>query len=448
LFNLYYHLRHSHPVQYAAFLDFELVKVISISPELFFRKHDNQLTVKPMKGTMPRGNNATEDSANYHQLQTCAKNQAENLIIVDLLRNDLAKVAIPGSVKVEELFTVEKYASLLQMTSTISAQLKPNTSFHEIIKSLFPCGSITGAPKQKTIELIKQIEGSSRGVYTGAIGYILPNNQMQFSVAIRTLTAKPQKTASLSMGVGGGITIQSQVQQEWEEINTKLQFVRKFYHPDFKLVESLRYCSGNLHNLMLHLHRLKQSAEHLVFKCNLDQIYQTINRLTASLNPQLRYKLRIELDYQGNYHVEAVQLTQTPAQLNVMLLNHPIDTQHSLFHYKTTSPLTRGLYQQLYAKYKPENIDELIFINQDNYLTESSIYNLIIATDSGWYTPPVAHGLLPGVFRKQLLAVGKVQERGLTIEDLQTAKTIYLANDVRGLIPANFMGIVNNAVIN
>lgn len=227
LFSLYYHLSRSQRVRYASYLPFEPETVISISPELFFKKNKNYLHVKPMKGTAPRTNDALANQQYYEWLQQDQKNLAENLIIVDLLRNDLAKICHTGSVEPIKLFKIETYETVYQMVSHIRAQVNPDILFSELIKALFPCGSITGAPKLSTMQIIEAVEDSARGIYTGAIGYILPNNDMCFNVAIRTLTGAANGNI-LTLGSGGGVTVKSIAQEEWEEIKMKLRFVTQF----------------------------------------------------------------------------------------------------------------------------------------------------------------------------------------------------------------------------
>lgn len=433
IISLYQQLTRSHPVAYAAFLDFAPITIASISPELFFKKQADKITVKPMKGTYPRGKTSIEDEINRNTLATDNKNLAENLIIVDLLRNDLAKIAQTGTVKAQKLFVIEEYNSVFQMTSTIDAQIKIETSFEQIIRNLFPCGSITGAPKLKTMELIHEIEQNPRGIYTGAIGYILPNNDMQFNVAIRTLS-KHMNDDMLKIGVGGGITVNSTSLDEWQEIYTKLQFVRKFYTPNFKLIESLLFSNGKFNNLHEHLQRLAHSSQKLLFACDIALISKRLDELSMQLDTALHYKVRIEIDYLGTCAVDFARITPNPKELKVAISDQMIDTTHELFKHKTTSSLVRGLYEQLYQDHKPDNIDELLFINHAGFITESRFYNIIIVINLQWITPPVNDGLLAGVYRQQLIQRGKLTERQITKQDILTADAIYICNDVRGLI--------------
>ncbi len=442
---LYYNLTRSQKVAYAAYLPCTTQTVISVSPELFFKKMGDKLIVRPMKGTSPRGNDAYQDKVNSEWLANDSKNLAENLIIVDLMRNDLAKLAMPGSVIANKLFTVEKYASLFQMTSELCARVNPEINFTQILNSLFPCGSITGAPKLKTMEIIDQIETSKRGIYTGAIGFILPNNDMAFNVAIRTLVTT-KKSNHLRIGVGGGITINSSPMEEWAEIKTKLKFVTQYYKPDFNLVDSMLIKEGKIQNLAMHLNRLTSSSERLGFdfsssyaKSQLLQ-YIDINKLGNETSKS--FKLRIELAYTGEILIEHTELPASNAILNIAVLAENINTSSPLFRHKTTSKLTRGLYDELYRHYKPQHIDELIFINQHKVITESRYFNFIIRLNDQLHTSPATSGLLPGVYRHNLLSKGIVSEKELTLDMLKAANEFYLCNDVRGLIKCNYLGIV------
>lgn len=449
LFAIYYQLSRSHPVAYSSYLPFAPQSLISISPELFFKKNVNQIFVRPMKGTMPRGATESEDLANAEFLAQDAKNRAENLIIADLLRNDLAKFCVGSSVKASDLFAIEKFQSLFQMTSKIQAEVPTTISFAEIISGLFPCGSITGAPKLRTMQLIEQIEGYSRGAYSGAIGYILPNNDMQFSVAIRTLSADNKKPQQFKLGVGGGITVKSDPVEEWAEIGTKLSFIRRFYRPSFNLIESFLVSDGIIVNLADHLQRLNNSAQKLGFKCMPTKIQlNLIDYVVKYCKPNERSKLRLELNFAGEVKIEHVAIGENPDLLRVAIHHAAIDTQHGLFLHKTDSSLTRGLYTQIDQKYKPRSVDELIFVNQNGFVTESRYHNLIIDYNGTLITPPVAHGLLPGIYRQKMLGIGNLTEQDITPAMITRARTVYLCNDVRGLIKCQLLVNEVNDVIN
>ena len=439
LLTLYYLLSRKHPVGYAAYLPFAPWSVLSISPELFFSKQGTKIRVRPMKGTIARSSDPLIDQQQREYLATDPKNRAENLIIVDLLRNDLAQFCQTGSVISEELFAIEDYSSVYQMTSSISATLKQDTPFAQILANLFPCGSISGAPKLRTLQLIEQIETEPRNIYCGTCGYITPDNDMSFNVAIRTLFAEAQTPQRLTMGVGGGITINSTALDEWNEMQHKLRFVRSYYQPDFKLVESLLYQNGQFHFLNAHLQRLNCSAQTLGFTLQVEQLAQELNSYISqsSMASSAAYKVRIELNHHGLWdftHQYIPPLLSTKPLLTVAVAPQPIDSSHHLFRYKTTATNTRGLYTKLDAQLKPQGVDELIFINQNNILTESRFHNLIIKIAGELITTPVSEGLLPGIYREHLLTSGTLREEAITLELFHAADEIYLCNSVRGLI--------------
>lgn len=444
-FSLYYQLSRANNVAYASYLHTQNEQIISISPELFFHKIADKIITKPMKGTSAASEDYLTNAKNATKLANDQKNIAENLIIVDLLRNDLAKIANTNTVKVNKLFTIEKYSTVLQMTSEIEAQINTDILLQTILKALFPCGSITGAPKKRTIELIQQIEKSKRGIYTGCIGYILPNNEMLFNVAIRTLTKNSQEQFA-KLGAGGGITIQSNASGEWAEIQTKLRFLTQFYHPEFKLVESVLIQHKQIKNLDLHLQRLKNSADHLLFKCDINAIQHKIENYVIQhdlFNLEHIYKLRLELDYQHNLLIEHIEIETNNSMINLALLTQKLNTQHFMFKYKTTSNLTRGIYTKLHNQYSNEGIDEIIYLNQDNQVTESRFHNLIINYAGRLITPPISCGLLAGIYRHNMLERKTLTEEIITPEMLNHAEEIYLCNDIRGLIKCNYTGIIN-----
>lgn len=443
-FAIYYRLARDNPVRYTAYLPFSNETIISISPELFFHKINSTLITKPMKGTMPRSSDLEQDKLNREFLMTDEKNRAENLIIVDLLRNDLAKIAKTNSVTVDKLFAIEEYATVFQMTSQISACIDNNIRLATIINALFPCGSITGAPKKKTMELIQEIEQSPRGIYTGAIGYLLPNNDMLFNVAIRTLYQNHHKLATI--GVGGGITINSDVLSEWQEMNAKLRFISNYYQPDFNLIESFLIQNRQIINMEQHLERLTIAAEKLHFKCDILAIREKLyNLVTSGITGDINqlFKLRLELTVSGDVTLEYLPISNNHKVLKVALLNQAIDTSHPLFRYKTTSPIVRGLYTQLDSQFKPDGIDELLFINHRGEITEGRFYNIIIELNEQMITPPLSCGLLNGIFRAKMIEQQQVCEQIITKEMLAQAKRIYLCNDVRGLIECQLMGEIN-----
>ncbi len=436
--SLYKHLKKQQPVSYSAFLPFSPMQVLSFSPELFFHKTGNKITVKPMKGTSARFDTPTQDNASYHFLQNDPKNKAENLIIVDLLRNDLARICHTGSIEVTKPFEIESYTSVYQMTSTIYGKVDADMRFSLILKHLFPCGSITGAPKKRTMEIIQKLE-PLRKLYTGCIGYIMPNNDMCFNVAIRTLTR--QENPLWECGVGGGFTIQSTKEDEWQEMTAKLNFIKRLYQPSFNLIETMLYCNNTLKSCTLHLNRLKSSAQKLHFDIDIINIETSLFCYCLKLEDSETkdYKIRLKIDYRGAFEITHQQLLieKTSKEIELFICPEIIDSANPLWQHKTTDQSTRGFYTNTHGKYLGNKTHtELIFSNQLNHITESRFYNIIVEINEMFYTPPVTDGLLPGVARAKLIDNGELFERSISIDELKNAKQIYLINDVRGKIPA------------
>ncbi|QIW10119.1 chorismate-binding protein [Francisella sp. LA112445] len=431
---LYESLKQTQLVKYAAYLPFLKPDIISISPELFFKKENNKIVVNPMKGTARLSGDEQKDLEALQELKSCDKNKAENLIIVDLLRNDLSAIADTHTVKVDELFSIEKYKNLLQMTSQVSANIDKQISFKKILDNLFPCGSITGAPKRRTMELIAKIERQKRGVYTGSIGYILPNNDMCFNVAIRTIQ-KYQN--NMQIGVGGGITVYSDAESEWHEMDTKIGFIKKIYKPSFSLIESLYYHNGFKY-LNLHLERLESSARRLFFDVDINYIKNRLETYSTKLEKNKEYKIRLECNYDKSFIIEHNHIdTRVIKPIKLIICPEKINSKYKLFQYKTTHDSTRGFYTQMHSKYIATETDcELIFLNENNYITETRFHNIVIQKDKQFYTPKLDDGVLDGVARRSMIIEKKLEPKHLTINDLNSADKIYLINSVRGLIPA------------
>ncbi len=437
VFELYQQLKAQQPVQYSAFLPFSPVTVLSFSPELFFKKTANLITVKPMKGTSARFDDPVLDQNSYTFLKNDSKNKAENLIIIDLLRNDLARFCETGSIEVIDAFDIETYKSVYQMTSTLSAKLVPETSFSHILKNLFPCGSITGAPKKRTMEFIKNLE-PARNLYTGCIGYILPNNDMCFNVAIRTLSQKPNNL--FECGVGGGFTIQSTCDDEWQEMLTKLTFLKRCYQPSFNLIETLLYDRKGFTSLDLHLQRLIYSAQCLHFTLNpMDIESDLLNYALQYLKNQNNktYKVRVEVDYKGGYKIshQTITIPTENTAITIYICPEKIESSHPLWLHKTTDKSTRGFYETMHNKYlNGAEGAELIYINEKGHITEARFYNIIVEINHTLFTPSLSDGLLPGIARSKIINNGVI-ERSITPDELTTATAIYLINDIRGKIP-------------
>ena len=420
-------------VAYAAFLNLDSQQILSLSPELFFHLDGltNKITTRPMKGTMPRGLDTAEDHAAALALQQDEKNRAEHVMIVDLLRNDLGRISLPGSVHVDDLFSVERYQTLHQMTSTISATLRPSTPFYDIFAALFPCGSVTGAPKIRTMQIIRELESHPRGIYTGAIGHIAPNRSATFSVAIRTLALQEQQA---HMGVGGGIVADSIPADEHREALLKASFLSR-PHLSFQLIETLLF-DQHFHRLPLHLDRLESSALYFDFICDRTAIEAQLRAFAAFLDPRYPHRVRLLLSHTGKATItaqplEPIQPPPPVQSLTLTLSTHRTNSNDLYLRHKTTN---RQLYDDELARARIARFDEVLFLNQRNELTEGAISNLFLEQRGQLLTPPLSSGVLPGVLRRHLLeTLPNAAERTLNLADLHAADAIYLCSSLRGL---------------
>ncbi|MBI2311419.1 MAG: aminodeoxychorismate synthase component I [Betaproteobacteria bacterium] len=433
---LYASLRSRQRVHYGGLVRLPGFQILCFSPELFFRKSGDTIIAKPMKGTVRRGANDAEDRTLQQALSEDEKNRAENVMIVDLIRNDLGRVAKAGSVRVDRLFEVEPYETLFQMTSTVSAKVNPGIPLYDLLKSLFPCGSITGAPKIRAMEIIDQLESSERGVYTGSVGYLLPDGDSLFNVAIRTVALRCDGTAEL--GVGSGITYGSDEKLEYQETLLKACFVTQA-DPGFQLVESMR-CEppGGYRNLELHLQRLQASCACLMFRLDIDEVRELLMIHARSLVPEQIYKVRLLVSKRGVVKVDSQPLEDIgTGGLKPVALSprHTRSDDFLLFH-KTTA---RDMYESERARLaKKCGCYEVIFRNERGEITEGSRSNVFVEKRGRIYTPPVSCGLLNGVMRRIILTDPGygAREQILTPEDLAEADRIFLTNSVRGVIHA------------
>jgi para-aminobenzoate synthetase/4-amino-4-deoxychorismate lyase len=426
---LYQKLRHGQRAEYCAWLNCDGFQILSLSPELFFRREGNRVTTRPMKGTARRGAQPEEDLALAQWLQESRKNRAENLMIVDLLRNDLARLSGPGGVSVPALFTIERYPTVLQMTSTVEAQVKPATTLPDLFSALFPCGSITGAPKVKSMEIIAQLEDTPRGVYCGAIGFVEPGGNAVFNVAIRTLTLD-LPTGELECGLGGGITWDSNARDEFDEVHIKAGFLTR-NQPEVDLIETLRLEQGVFAYENLHLDRLEHSAKVLGFPFDRKHTKNVLEAAAKAL-PQECFRIRLLHSKNGHDFVEAFPLEKSPNEpITVRLATTAVNSSNQTLYHKTTA---RSVYDAAMADL-PQGIFDVLLWNERGELTEFTRGNLVVELKGVRYTPPVECGLLAGVFRRHLLELGAIEERILTREDLAQASNIWFINSVRDWVP-------------
>ena len=509
-FSLYRRLRASQPVPFGAFLALppgpgigtgtcigEPTWILSCSPELFLRHQAGRLSARPMKGTAPRGADAATDAALARQLSRDAKTRAENLMIVDLLRNDLGRLARTGSVRVPALFEVEAHPSLWQMTSTIEAELPPAVTFPQVLRATFPCGSITGAPKHRTMHWIRQIETRPRGLYTGAIGWIAPpdgegmaaagegiarqgpggiSNALPasgiaevptgglaggpargpgdsalacgdfcLSVAIRTLTlgaptvsGSPLASRPGTLGIGAGIVSDSQANQEYAECQLKARFLTAL-DPGFNLFETLFATrTDGIRHLERHLERLRRSADCLGFRLPLALIRPALTAATAALSPDHPWRLKLELRKDGHFTLSQSPLEPLPpGPVGLLIAPEPMDAADPLLAHKTSR---RAPYDAAIAAAVRQGAFDMLFCNRQGQVTEGGRTNLFAFLDGAWLTPPLTAGVLPGVMRGLILddPAWGAREAPLTLEDLRRANRLMVTNALRGPIEARF----------
>jgi len=411
---------------YSAYINTGTHQLLSASPELFFRIDDGTITTKPMKGTAPRGRFLAEDEKRKADLLRSEKERSENLMIVDLLRNDLGRIALPGSVRVPELFEVETYPTVHQMTSTIKGQLDDSFSMWEVFQALFPCGSITGAPKVRTMEYIRELERSPREVYCGAIGYMTPEKEAVFNVPIRTVMLN---NGTAAYGTGGGVTWESTSEGEYEEMHTKAKLLTETV-PEFRLLETMRLDDGRISLLPYHLKRVQNSSDYFGFKVDQALLLRKIREITT-LHREGLHKLRMLVDQEGNHEIECKTLDEFPSALAAELADQPVDEQDPFLFHKTT-------HRKVYEKHQKKNKMVLLW-NQKGELTEFIIANLVVKFNGEFYTPPISCGLLSGTYRKQLVEEGKLKERVLRKEELEKYQEIWMINSVRGWVRVHLM---------
>ncbi len=432
-------LRKAQRVEYGAFIKSDDLSVLSLSPELFFRKSGADITARPMKGTCPRGRTLAEDRHHADFMQRDEKSRAENLMIVDLLRNDLSRISAPASVHLQSLYDVEKYRTLFQMTSTIGAKAPEALHMVDLITALFPCGSVTGAPKIRAMEIISELEQAPRGIYTGAIGYMAPDGDGCFSVPIRTIIL--DRDGQGEMGIGSAIVADSDVAAEYDECLLKARFATRKFEA-FDLIETLRW-SGEYHLLDLHLDRLQQSAEYFDFVFPAQDLRRDLMQHAEYLDPDSIWKVRLLLSEAGQLSLTS-QVIELPAEDEIRLVTLSearLDSQNSMLFHKTTD---RRLYDREFARHqKTFGSYDVIFVNERGHLTEGSYNNLFLKRGETLITPPLDDGLLDGVLRRALQDDPKVTlvEQSLTPADLLTADQIFMGNSVRGLVEVSFKPI-------
>ncbi|MFC1485421.1 aminodeoxychorismate synthase component I [Candidatus Latescibacterota bacterium] len=409
---------------FGAFVNTDCWAVCSASPELFFTREGDRVISRPMKGTAPRGLMLSDDTAMAEWLFHSEKNRAENVMIVDMVRNDIGRIAKTGSVEVSDLFAIEKYPTIWQMTSTVSAQ--STAGFGDILCALFPPASITGAPKSRTMEIIAELETTPRRVYTGMVGFLSPGGNSQFNVAIRTvLIDKTKKLAEY--GVGGGIVWDSDDSQEYEECRTKAKILTRQV-PDFELLETLRWTPGEDYFLLeYHMKRLMDSAAYFSFAVDPESVRDHLASLVPSFSG-IPHRVRLTVADDGRITCQhrPLELPRTTRLYRVCLAKSPVDSSNPFLYHKTTN---RSVYEEALAACP--GYDDVILFNERGEITESCIANVVVERDGERWTPPVRCGLLPGTYRAFLIEQGMVKERVISKEDLTRNPHVSLINSVR-----------------
>lgn len=438
---LFSNLIFNQSAQYIAVINNYNDVIISLSPELFFETERSKIISKPMKGTSKRGIETAIDLLIKYELENSEKNRAENVMIVDLIRNDLGRISKYGSIKVKNIFEVEKYESVYQMLSTIESKLRKNIKLSDVLKNIYPCGSITGAPKIRTMEIINELEKESRGFYTGGIG-LIRNNKITFNVPIRTLIIN-KKFGKSEIGLGSGIVWDSIASEEYEETKLKGKFLSQSEKP-FEIFETMLLKDRKIFLLDEHLSRLQQSAEYFLFKFDKKNIKAQLNKIIKNINTK-SYRLRISLSKFGKLSYSKSILSDLSKNIDVIISTKRINSKNKFQYFKTTN---RNLYNREYKKYSSKGFFDVIYLNEQNEIAEGAITNIFVYKNDVILTPPLSTGILGGVYRKHLLKNNSmIRERILHKNDLIEADKIILTNSLRGEVIVNRLFIDENEYI-
>jgi para-aminobenzoate synthetase/4-amino-4-deoxychorismate lyase len=426
---LYRDLCYAQRAPFGAFLDLGRYRILSASPELFFELRGGAITSRPMKGTAPRGRWPAEDRAAAERLLASAKERAENAMIVDLLRNDLGRISRTGTVSWEDVFRVERYETVWQLTTTVSSTLAEEVGLAGVFRGLFPSGSVTGGPKVRTMQIIRQLEGGPRGVYCGAVGYLAPAGSdrpdARFNVAIRTVTLDAN-SATAEYGVGGGITWDSEAGDEFEETVAKAR-VLTARRPSFELLETMRWNPDEgVRHLDRHLARLGDSAEYFGRSLDLDDVREAIEKVVASA-PPVPCRVRLAVDRKGTARVACTPLTEDPVVRRVAIDDVPQDPRDVFLFHKTSR---RDRYEE--ARRRHPDADDVLLVNDRGEITESTIANVAARIGGRWVTPPLDAGLLPGIGRAVAIEERRIEERTITVDQARAADEVALVSDTRG----------------
>ncbi|RTQ31435.1 aminodeoxychorismate synthase component I [Variovorax gossypii] len=432
---LFMALRQAQPDGYTAFIDTGEEQVLSVSPELFFDWQGDRILTRPMKGTAPRGATPAEDEALAQRLRTVPKERAENVMIVDLIRNDLSRVARPFSVRVPRLFHTEALPTVWQMTSDVEALVREGTTLADVFGALFPCGSITGAPKVSAMRMIRELEHEARGVYCGAVGVVRPGGHATFNVPIRTVTLR---NGEARCGIGSGITADARADAEWEEWHHKRAFLDRAGQastPSFDLLETLALADGELRDAPAHLARMAAAAAHFGRPWNEETVAHCLDGLKARHAAGM-WRVRLLLDAQGTPRAEAFTMEAPSARVRLQLAERPFDEAHGDF---TRFKTTRRAHYEAFAPTAPGVFDTLLW-NRDREITECTRGNIALLLDGRWVTPPLHCGLLNGIGRANRVHSGQLAEAVVRVDDLPRVRALAFVNSLRGWLDADLDG--------
>jgi para-aminobenzoate synthetase/4-amino-4-deoxychorismate lyase len=429
-FAFYERLRAGQASSYCAYLNTGRYRILSASPELFFRQTGNTITTKPMKGTIRRGRWSAEDDSLYDRLKASEKDRAENVMIVDLIRNDLGRIAELGSVQVSDLFEIERYRTVFQATSTVTATLAKQASLAEVFGALFPSGSVTGAPKVSTMELIARFEDSPRNAYCGAIGFAGPGDEAVFSVAIRTVVVDSQ-TGAAEYGVGGGVTWESTAEGEYTEALNKAALLAEDW-PRLDLLETLRLEDGTFTLANSHIDRLVSSARYFGVPLSVAAVRAAMGEYALGHSTGI-HRVRMLVSPEGAIRIESQPLEWAVREtVAVSISSSPVSREDRFLYHKTTH---RSVYDA--GRAGAAHVFDVLLWNEQGELTEFTTGNLVLELDGKLVTPPIESGLLNGTLRADLLKRGEIVEGVLTREDLERCSRFWLINSVRGWVPVH-----------
>ncbi len=422
-------MRQAQPGGFAAYIDTGEEQVLSASPELFFDWHDGHLITRPMKGTAPRADDPLADAALAEGLRTSPKERAENVMIVDLIRNDLSRIAQAHSVQVDGLCRVQALPTVWQMVSDVHADTRPGTTLADVFGALFPCGSVTGAPKVQAMRLIRALEPTPRGVYCGAVGVVRPGGSATFNVPIRTVLARGNR---LWAGTGSGITWDATADAEWQEWRHKQAFLQRASE-GFELLETLALQDGVLPMANAHLARMAASAAHFGFAWEAQAARAALDALGRQ-HPLGTWRVRLLLNASGQLQAQAFAQAPTPATVRLQLAPQAlIEAQGEFVRHKTT----RRAHYERFAPTTHEVFDTVLW-NEQGEITECTRGNIALLLDGRWVTPQAGCGLLPGVGRAHWLAQGRVQEAVVRLDDLARVQALAFINSLRGWVQAQW----------